>query len=351
MMKNMGIAFGSLIDNNLKEKIDLESLKNKKLGVDAFNTIYQFITTIRSIDGTPLTNQQGEITSHLNGIFYRVSNLLGYGTKPTFVFDGKSHKLKDQTKQDRRERRQVAKEKYDLAVDQGDQESALKYGKQSQTITNKIITESKELLTAFGVPCIDAPGEAEAQISVMTKNKIFDYTVSQDYDCLLFSSPNILRNINVTGKKKVVSKNIYIDSYPYVLHTQKVIDHLKITHKKLIWLSILIGTDFNKKIVGVGPKTALKLVRQYDDFEDIVSYLESKKKEISFDYKEIENIFLKPNIDLSLECKQPAIDKEKIIKILVEKSDFDEERVKNHLDKFFKKKEEQEKQKTIDRWF
>ena len=347
----MGIALGSIIDNNLKERIDLESLKNKRLGFDAFNTIYQFITTIRSIDGTPLTNQKGEITSHLNGIFYRISNLLGQGIRPVFVFDGVSHKLKEQTKQERRNRREIAQEKYDIAVEKGDMEDAVKYGKQSQTISEKIIKESKELLEAFGVPCFQAPGEAEAQISVMTKNNLFDYTVSQDYDCLLFGSPNLLRNINVTGKRKVISKNIYVDSFPYILHTQKVLDNLNISNKQLVWLSILIGTDFNKKIEGVGPKTALKLVKQYNSFEEIISYLESKNKTISFDYKEIEDIFLKPDVDLSITYKQPEINKEKIFKLLVEKSDFDEERVNNHLQNFFKKKEEQEKQKTIDRWF
>jgi flap endonuclease-1 len=347
----MGTAIGSLIKKELKEKIELETLKNKRLGFDAFNTIYQFITTIRSIDGTPLTNEKGEITSHLNGIFYRITNILSQGIKPVFVFDGVSHKLKDKTKQERRDRRTTAKEKYDLAIDQGDAENAHKYGKQSQTITENIIKESKELLEAFGVPCMTAPGEAEAQISVMTKNGLFDYTVSQDYDCLLFNSPNILRNINVTGKRKVVSRNIYVDSYPYVINTQKIIKDLEITHRKLIWLSILIGTDFNKKIEGVGPKTALKLVKKYNEFEDIIEYLEQKNKEITFNYKEVENIFLKPNVDMSIKYETPEINKEKIYQILVDKSNFDEERVKKHLNAFFKKKEEQEKQKTIDKWF
>jgi flap endonuclease-1 len=347
----MGVAIGSIIDNKLKEKIEIESLKNKRLGFDAFNTIYQFITTIRSIDGTPLSNQKGEITSHLNGIFYRMTNILGEGIKPVFVFDGVSHKLKDETKQERRDRRTTAREKYDRALEQGDTENAFKYAKQSQTISEKIIEESKELLEAFGIPCITSPGEAEAQISQMTKNNLFDYTVSQDYDCLLFNSPNILRNINVTGKRKVSSKNIYVDSFPYVIHTKKVIDNLGISHRKLIWLSILIGTDFNKKIEGVGPKTALKLVKQYNTFEDIVTQLQSKHKEISFDYKEIENIFLKPDVDLSIKYTQPEINIEKIKKILIDRSEFNEERVNNHLNKFLIKKEEQEKQKTIDRWF
>ncbi len=347
----MGTAIGSIIDKDLKERIEIESLKNKRLGFDAFNTIYQFITTIRSIDGTPLTNQKGEITSHLNGIFYRMTNHLGEGIKPLFVFDGVSHKLKDETKQERRDRRTTAREKYDSAVEQGDTENAFKYAKQSQTISEQIIKESKELLEAFGIPCITAPSEAEAQISVMTKNNLLDYTVSQDYDCLLFNSPNILRNINVTGKRKVSSKNIYVDSFPYVIHTKKVIDNLGISHRKLIWLSILIGTDFNKKIEGVGPKTALKLVKEFNTFEDIINHLENKQKEISFDYKEIENIFLKPEVDLTITYETPTIDKEKIKKILVDKSDFDEERVNNHLNKFLIKKEEQEKQKTIDRWF
>ncbi|HNW06061.1 MAG TPA: flap structure-specific endonuclease, partial [archaeon] len=265
----MGVAIGSLIED-CKKKIELSDFKGKKFGFDAYNMLFQFVTTIRGIDGEPLKNENGEITSHYSGIFYRISNVLSFGIKPIFVYDGKSHELKAKTKQERRERRELAKEKLEKAIAEEDLENINKLSRQAATIDNKIIEESKELLNAMGVPCFTAPGEAEAQISFMTSTGQTDYSVSQDYDCFLFGSPNLIKNIGVSGKRKVPFKKVYVDVYPYILESERIFSKLNITREKLIWMSLLIGTDFNDKVEGVGPKTALKLVRENSSFEDII---------------------------------------------------------------------------------
>lgn len=346
----MGVAIGSLLEE-CKKKIDLVEFKDKKLGFDAYNMLYQFVTTIRGIDGEPLKNDNGEITSHYSGIFYRVSNILNNGIKPTFIFDGKSHEFKNKTKQERREKRKEAKEKLERAILEEDIENMNKYARQSATIDTKIINESKELLKAMGVPCFDAPGEAEAQISYMTSMGLFDYSVSQDYDCLLFDSPNVLRNIGTSGKKKIPFKKIYVDVYPHIIESNCVFLKLNISREKLIWMSMLIGTDFNEKVEGIGPKTALKLVVENNSFKDIENILQDKKKEINFDYKEIMNIFLNPDVNKNPEIQKETFDKEKIEKILIEKANFEEKRIKNYLEEFEKKTKEINKQKTLSKWF
>lgn len=347
----MGVAFGALIEDSLKKKIDFKELNNKTFGIDAYNMLYQFVTTIRGIDGEPLKNENGEITSHYSGLFYRVSNIISNGIKPTFVFDGVSHELKNKTKQDRRDKRQDAKKQYDLAALENNLEDMNKFAKMSATINEKIILESKELLSAMGVSYIDSPGEAEAQISYMTKNGLFDYTVSQDYDCILFGSPNLLKNIGSSGKKKVPFKKIFVDVYPYVIDSESVFNNLEINREKIIWLSMLIGTDFNDKVESIGPKTALKLVREYNSFEDILKYLENKKLSVNFDYKEIQDIFLNPNIDENPKIITSEFNKEKIEKILIDKANFDEIRINNFLKTVIEKKEENNKQKSISDWF
>ncbi|MGI0006033.1 MAG: flap endonuclease-1, partial [Nitrososphaera sp.] len=74
----------------------LAELSGKVVAIDAYNTIYQFLSTIRGPSGEPLANGRGEITSHLTGLFYRNVNLLMEGVKPVYVFDGKMHPLKAQ---------------------------------------------------------------------------------------------------------------------------------------------------------------------------------------------------------------------------------------------------------------
>jgi flap endonuclease-1 len=346
----MGIAIGSLI-KEYKKDIDLKNLKYKKIGFDAYNVLYQFVTTIRGSDGLPLKNKNQEITSHINGLFYRITNLIKYGIKPLFVFDGISNKLKEHTKEERRIRRDLAREKYNLAIEQKDILNINKYGKQSATINLKIIDESKELLDCLGVPYFIAPSEAEAQISVMVKNNYLDYVASQDYDCFLFGSPHLLKNVSVSAKRKIVSKNIYVENLPCIINAKDIYNNLKIDRIKLIWLSILIGTDFNNKVAGIGPKTALKLVQENNKFENIIDYLKTKNKIIDFDYKTIENIFLNPNVSTNPKIIQNKFNRTKLEDLLINKYDFDKLRVKNYLDNFIKEKENTEKQKNITRWF
>ena len=346
----MGVAIGALIED-CKKRIDLSEFKGQKFGFDAYNMLYQFVTTIRGIDGEPLKNEKGEITSHYSGIFYRISNVLSNGITPVFVYDGVSNELKNKTKQDRRDRRAVAKEKLDKAILEEDIENMNRFARQSATIDGKIIDESKELLEAMGVSCFTAPGEAEAQISYMTANNQVDYCVSQDFDCLLFGSPNLLKNIGASGKRKVPFKKVYIDVYPYVIESEQVFSKLGITREKLIWMSMLIGTDFNNKVEGVGPKTALKLVQENNSFEDILKQLKEKNKEIDFDYKEIQDIFLNPDVNKDPIFEKQTFNRQKIEHILVDKAGFEEKRTINYLNEFEKKRNEVDKQKTLSKWF
>jgi flap endonuclease-1 len=347
----MGVAIGKLIED-AKVKFEINnSYKDKKFGFDASNIIYQFITTIRGIDGEPLKNKDGIVTSHLNGLFYRVLNLLSNNINIYFIYDGKSIDLKHKTQNERRERKEVARESFKDAVLRGDLEDMNKFSKRFASIDENIINESKELLSYMGVSIINAPSEAEAQISYMTREGILDYTVSQDYDCLLFNSPNLLRNLTVSQKKKIPSKNIYVDISPEIIYLDTVLEKLNISREKLIYLSILIGTDFNDKIEGIGPKTALKLVLENNSFEDIEKILKEKGKKINFDYKEIKDVFQNPIISKSPEIFKNNFDRKKIEGMLVDRFDFSYERVSSILNKFLKEKEESQKQKTIDKWF
>src|SRR5713101_2919490 len=94
----MGSQIGVLIE---RERISLDNLSGKLVAVDAFNALYQFLSIIRLRDGTPLKDQDGRVTSHLSGLFYRTINLLEHGMRPVYVFDGKPPRLKQRTLKER----------------------------------------------------------------------------------------------------------------------------------------------------------------------------------------------------------------------------------------------------------
>ena len=61
----MGVKLKDIIQ---PEPINFKDLKGRAISIDAFNTLYQFLSTIRQRDGRPLSDSNGNITSHLSGI-------------------------------------------------------------------------------------------------------------------------------------------------------------------------------------------------------------------------------------------------------------------------------------------
>ncbi len=341
----MGTPIGDLV---LKEEISLDFLSGRIVGIDSFNVLYQFLSSIRGPDGTPLMDSSGNITSHLTGLLYRTTNLLERGVKPVFVFDGKHHTLKEETIKARIKIRTDAKQKHEEAIKAGDLAEAKKFGSRSMHLTLQMVEQAKELLGYLGLPVVQAASEGEAQIAFMAKNGDVFGCVSQDYDSLLFGAPLVFRNITVSGKRKVPGKNIYIDVSPEKIDLEKALGLLKIDRQKLVWLSILVGTDFNEKFPKIGPKTALELVQKNDSFEKIIR---ETKFEPEFDYAEIEEIFLKPKFsgDFKIEFREPQV--EKVVGFLCEKHDFSEDRVRSALNKIVQKSKEKGAQARLDAWF
>lgn len=343
----MGVNLSDLVE---KQEIALDFLAGKKVGIDSYNMLYQFLASIRGPDGMPLADTHGNVTSHLTGLFYRTINLVDLGIRPVYVFDGKPSKLKAETLRKRKEIRTDAAEKSAEALQGGNLADAQKFGSRALKLTPEMTSEAKELLSLMGIPVVEAPQEGEAQASVMVSRGQLFGAVSQDFDCLLFGATHLFRNIGITGKRKVAGKNFYIEVKPQHIELEGVLSKLNLTRQKLIWLGILVGTDFNEKFPKIGPKTALKLVHENDSFEKII---EQTKHEPEFDYKEIEELFTHPistEVPLKqLEASSPQ--REKVIEFLVEKHDFSKDRVTSTIDSFMKKKEEAEKQRSLHQWF
>ncbi|VVC00727.1 Flap endonuclease 1 [uncultured archaeon] len=340
----LGTAIGDIVP---REEISLESLNGKTLGFDSYNIIYQFLSSIRGQDGTPLMDSHGIVTSHLTGLFYRTINLVEKGVKPVFVFDGKPPALKGETLKKRHEIRTDAIEKHEKALKDGDMAEAKKWGSRALRLDQRMIDDAKQLVSLMGFPAINAPGDGEAQLSQMAAAKKIDGVVSQDYDTLLFGTPVLYRNVGVTGKRKLPGKSIWADVSPEKIVLEKVLSSNQITRQKLIWIGILIGTDFNEKFPKIGIKTALKLVKENDSFEGIISAAEFEPE---FGWKEVEAIFTAPEFTDDYRISFSVPQKEKIIEFLCDRHDFSAERVQSSLNRLSEKMSERTKQSTLGAW-
>jgi len=341
----MGVQISQLLP---KKETRLEDLAGKRIAIDAFNIIFQFLSIIRQKEtGEPLRDSKGRITSHLSGLFYRNLKFLEAGIKPIYVFDGEPPKMKKKTIEEREARRMEARQKWEEAVKEGRKEDVMVYAQASSKLTDEMIQESKRLLTALGIPCVQAPSEGEAQASFMVLREDAFAAASQDSDSLLFGCPRLVRNLSITGKRKMPRQERWIDVNPELIELERVLEELKITREQLIMIGMLVGTDYNPGIPGFGPKRALALAKQKKSLDELLKDVDWNCEN---DPEEIFNFFLKPKISEHYEIKFGEIDKEAVKKIMVDEHDFSEERIESNLAKLIETKKKGS-QSSLAGWF
>jgi len=314
----MGADIGEILP---KREVRIEEISRKIVAVDAYNMLYQFLSTIRQPDGTPLRDSQGRITSHLSGIIYRVTKLLERGILPVFVFDGTPPALKAEVLQRRKERRDAERLKWE-ALREISPAEALKHAKASARVDEDVVNGAKRLLSFLGIPVVQAPSEGEAQAAFIVARGDAHFVASQDYDALLFGSPSLLRNLSVSALQK--------DSSLPLISLDETLKSLKISREQLVDIAILTGTDYNEGVKGIGPKTALKLVRKFGGIEKLLASGKIQTAGIE-NYNEVREIFLAPKVTSAYELKWHPPDEEKVLEFLCEEHDFSEERVAKAL--------------------
>ncbi|MBS3070587.1 flap endonuclease-1 [Candidatus Micrarchaeota archaeon] len=338
----MGVELKDLV---VKHERSFEELEGR-IAVDAYNTLYQFLSIIRQQDGTPLMDSKGRITSHLSGLFYRTCNLLEKNILPIYVFDGVPSELKKRTIAQRAAVKLEAEEQRKKALEQGDIARAGVLAQRTSKLTREMVGEAKELLTLMGLPWVQAKSEGEAQCSFMASEGVVRAAASQDYDSLLFGAPILVRNLTISGRKKLPRRDQYVEVIPEEIILEESLKALGITREKMVWIGILSGTDFNEGIYGIGPKKALKLVKENGSMESI---LQKIGKEM--DWKPVEELFLNPQTEKvskeQLRAGKP--DRQKIAEFMLDR-DFSQERVDNSLARAFKQPVDS-KQGQLEKWF
>ena len=328
----MGVKFKDIVT---PEEISLKDLEGRTVAIDAYNTIYQFLSGIRQRDGSPLMDQNGNVTSHLSGILYRTSSIVDKGIKPIYVFDGDSSEHKAKTLEQRRAIKEEAMEKWEEAKAAGNIEDARKFAIRTSRMSPYILESSKKLLDYMGIPYVQAEGEGEAQGAYMVKQGDAWAVASQDYDCLLFGAPRIIRNLTLSGG---------LSNLEY-LELEKVLNDIDLTREQLIDVALMVGTDFNEGIHGIGAKTGLKLIRN-NSLEDIL--VQKGITEVDVEPDELRDIFLKHEVNTDYDIKFKSAKKDKLVEFMCEEHGFSESRVLNVTEKL---KKLSSTQKSLEDWF
>lgn len=342
----MGVNLSPIVE---AREIELSELRGKTVAVDAYNTIFQFLSIIRQPDGKPLQDSQGRVTSHLSGILYRTANLIEAGIEPSFVFDGKPNELKSGTIEERIARREKAREEYEAALAEGDMKKAFSKAQQTSRMTPEILESSKELLRLMGIPVVQAPSDGEAQAAYMCGKGDVYAAASQDFDSILFGAPLLVRNLTISGRRKVPGKNIYKDVKTEIIDSGKMLEDLGVTREQLVDVCILIGTDFNPGVSGIGPKKGLKLIQKHGDLEGVIA-----NTDITVDgYEDVRQIFLNGPRSDDYSVKTGQMDPDGIIELMTEYG-FSADRVNtviNKIEAARKTESNRKKQRSLDAWF
>ena len=340
----MGLDLKSLL---VRDKTKLESFTNKIVAIDAYNAIYQFLAIIRGPEGLHLTDTQGRVTSHITGLLYRNINFLSLGIKPVYVFDGKPPSLKSAEIEHRKQIKKDATVKYERAVSEGKMEDARKFAQQTTSMKDGMVEDSKHLLDLFGIPYIQAPSEGEATAALLTTTGHADVAASQDFDSILFGAKKLVRNFTNSGRRKLPNRNTYIEIEPEIIDYKKNLEALGITREQLIDVGILIGTDFNPDgFERVGPKTAIKMIREYGKLEDVTQIQEQLEM---IDYNAIRKIFLEPEVARVDKIEFGEVRYDDIINYLSNERSFSRDRVNSSLNRL--KKSLEKKSQTLEKWF
>lgn len=320
---------------NAFKEFQLKNLFGRKVAIDASMCLYQFLIAVRQSDGQQLTNEDGETTSHLLGLFYRTIRLVENNIKPAFVFDGKPPVLKGGELEKRLLKREAAQKQVDEIKDTGSVADVMKFEKRLVRVSREQNDEAKQLLELMGIPFVNAPCEAEAQCAELAVGGKVFAAASEDMDTLCYEPPFLLRHLTFSEARKMP-----IDQIEY----SQAIEGLGLTKDEFIDMCILLGCDYCETIKGVGPVTAMKLIKEHGSLEKIIEWIESNpgkskyKVPENWPYDEARQLFKSPEVtkasEITLKWKEPDVDG--LIEYMVKQKGFSEDRIRSGAEKLKK---------------
>ena len=325
-----------------REQTSFKALYGKSFAVDASIELHQFLALIRKPDGSLFTDPRGRVTSHLIGLLTRTSRLVtDYKLHPIFVFDGRPNPLKKATIEARRRVQQKAQTEYAQAIAAKDYSRAWSKVVMTGRVTGDVLADAKRLLSLMGIPWLEALEDGEAQASFMAAKGDVWAVGSKDYDCLLFGAPILARYLTLTGREYLPSKKTSRPLIPELVKLADNLEALGISREQLVDLALLVGTDFNEGVVGIGPKKGLALVRKYGAAE---KFPEEIRGGLPSDLDRVRSIFLHPRVLENYSLKRGRPDPDGVIEFLCEERAFTKDRVQKVVDRLVESQAESDSQ-------
>jgi len=320
----------------VRHPTSLDALRGRTIAVDGNLELYQFLSIMRTRDGQPLQDSKGRITSHLNGLAFRTTRLLAdYDIRPVFVFDGRPPDLKRKEIQKRIEAREKSQREYRAALATGDTATAWSKAVMTSRLTRAMVEEAKTLLTLLGIPWIQAPSEGEAEAAFLARQGRVWAAGSKDYDSLLFGAPRLVRFLAVASTEFLPSRGRSRPVPPELLDLDENLRALGLTREELIDAAILIGTDFNPGVRGVGPKTAVRLLREHHSLSSLPADV---RQSLPDNVDAIREFFLHPPVASIDQIVPGAFDPEGLRKFLCDERDFNAARVEPLVQRLSKRR-------------
>lgn len=335
----MGVKLQDLVN---KVSIDFSKLAGKIIAIDAPNIVMSLFNFARkNPDGTPaglILDRTQRPISHLYGLLYRTNFFYSKKIFPIYCFDGLDSDLKKLKTKDRLNDFLFTEKLYNYLIQSGNRENARQIAMSREYMWPNIIKESKQLLGALGVPCINSPASAESQCAQLVKDKVAYCSNSQDFDSLLFGCPRTVRNLSKSLKRKVHGRWTYQKITPVQIDLKKSLKSLGINQFQLVDAAILIGTDYFPGIKKVGPKHAHKFALKYKSLETVI---QEEKNNYDFSsltsdiISKVRKIFLLPEVIKNYQNIRWDYPNElKTLSLLCEEHHLNSERVKTNFDKF-----------------
>ncbi len=324
----MGVLLTPIV---VRHPTTLDALRGRTVAVDGNLELYQFLSIMRTRDGQPLQDSKGRITSHLNGLAFRTTRLLAdYDIRPVFVFDGPPPELKREEIRKRREAREKSRREYETAVAAGDLPTAWSKAVMTSRLTRPMVEEAKTLLTLLGLPWVQAPSEGEAQAAFLACRGDTWAAGSKDYDSLLFGAPRLVRYLAVASSEFLPTRGRSRAVPPEVLDLEENLNTLGLTRNQLIDVALLVGTDFNEGVKGIGPKTAVKRIHEWGTLDAAPSEVRAQLPET---LDAVRAFFREPPVTTEAVESISRVNPEGVIRFLCDERDFSRVRVESVLDR------------------
>jgi len=334
----MGVKLQDII---LRKVLDFQTLAGKIIAIDAPNIIMGLFNFARkNSDGTYaglILDRTQRPISHLYGLLYRINFYYTKKIFPIFCFDGRDSELKKLITKDQLNDFRFTQKWYEEAIKSGDKTAARQIALSKEYMWQNIILESKQLLGALGLPYMESPASAESQCAYLVKEGIAHYSNSQDFDSLLFGCPNMIQNLSKSLRRKVQGKWTYTKITPLSVDLRKNLKELEINQFQLVDLALLVGTDYFPGIKGIGPKKALKYIKNHKQIENIISSIGEKYDVSTLTtevIKTVRKIFLFPEVNKSTDIFYWNLpNKPNVVDLLCKEHHLNRERVENNLEK------------------